>query len=335
MVSPVAHLDADPSAYTATALAVFRHQARHNALYAAWLAGLRVDPAAVRDPDAIPALPIRMFREHAVVTFPAPFPEAGTAEAADRPLCFTSSGSTAATASRHWIPRPAAYREAFTTGFRRAYGPPADWTFCSLLPAYLEREGSGLVYMADRLTRAGAEGGGFFLHDHGALLERLRRLRDAGRRVLLLGVGFALLDLAESGPHDLAGVTVVETGGMKGRRREPVREELHEALRAGLGVADIHGEYGMTELCSQAWSPGGGRYRCPPWMRVRIRPLHDPLGDPVTGTVGRVEVQDLANGHSVAFIATDDLGRAHPDGSFEILGRYDHADLRGCNLLVA
>ncbi len=340
------------AAFNEQALRIFRRQAEANPLYLRWLQGLRCRIPEVRHWTQIPALPIACFREHLVHT--PPLPGEGSTDPLqpiEAPLLFRSSGSTSQTASRHWMPEPARYREAFLRGFRRAFGlggmaapgtvvegkaVESEWAFLCLLPAYLEREGSSLVYMCNALIRRSAHPeSGFFLHEHDAMLERAYQLKERGVPTMLFGAAFALLDLAESGPHDLSGVHIVETGGMKGRRREPVREELHAALCAGLGVDRIGGEYGMTELHSQAWSHEAGRYHCPPWMRICIRDLNDPLAVLPHGRVGAIDVLDLAGTQSCAFVGTADLGRSHPDGSFEVLGRYDHAELRGCNLLVA
>jgi len=344
-------LDPNSTRFNDLALELFRFQARANPLYASFLAGLGCTPDAVVDANAIPALPISFFRTHTVsvdrwVANPA---------AADKnsvltglpgnALVFTSSGSTSETASRHLVPEPARYEDAFLRGFQRTYGNPADWTFLFLLPAYLEREGSSLIYMCRELAAQSPQPEtGFFLNDHETLLQRAVSSLGRQQPTMLLGVSFALLDLAEhSGALLLRNrelpnrelLTVVETGGMKGRRREMVREELHAVLCEGLGVSILHSEYGMTELLSQAWSKGQGRFTCPPWMRVRLRDLNDPLSTAATGSVGAIDVFDLANSRSCAFIATDDLGRMHPDGSFEVLGRLDASDVRGCNLLVS
>jgi hypothetical protein len=352
-------------AFSKAALEVFRLQAKHNPLYLRWLRGLRCQPERLDHWTQIPALPIACFREHLVHTPYGPVAPEGAAPSAvwpsvppdgvvgltekdgmvlekeaaacvhEPPLLFLSSGSTSTTASRHWIPEPSRYQDAFLRGFRREFGDERHWAFLCLLPAYLERQGSSLVYMCQKLIDASTHAeSGFFLDDHAGLLERAFQLKQRGVPTMLFGAAFALLDLAESGPHQLHGLHVVETGGMKGRRKELIRSALHHALCEGLGVDRIGGEYGMTELCSQAWSDGDGLYRCPPWMRIRIRDLNDPLRPLPQGQVGAIDVFDLANAHSCAFIATADLGRSHPDGRFEVLGRYDHAELRGCNLMV-
>jgi hypothetical protein len=225
------------------------------------------------------------------------------------------------------------YEESFTRGFRLFYGDPADWTIFALLPNYLERGGSSLVYMAEKLMAAG-HGGGFFLHDHDALLRGMEAAAAEGRKILLLGVSFALWELAEKHRFTFPELTVMETGGMKGRRREITREELHGILRGSFGVDRIHSEYGMAELLSQAYSAGEGIFRCPPWMRVRVRDLHDPFETLPDGRTGGVDVIDMANRYSCSFIETQDLGQRYADGSFRIRGRIDRSEIRGCNLMV-
>jgi hypothetical protein len=271
-------------------------------------------------------LPVSFFRTHALVS-PS---DAGVQ------LVFSSSGTTGAHVSRHHVVDPGLYERSFLQAFERFYGNPADYRILALLPSYLEREGSSLVYMAQHLIeRSGHPDGGFFMHNLPQLASLLGT--GCGRPTLLLGVTYALLDLAAllpAGYRPPSPLIVMETGGMKGRRREMTRDEVHQTLTRALGVDTIHSEYGMTELLSQAYSSGGGVFRCPPWMQVRIRQIHDPFSECQPGQAGLVQVIDLANIHSCAFIETQDLGRQHPDGSFEILGRLDHADIRGCNLLA-
>ncbi len=248
---------------------------------------------------------------------------------------FTSSGTTGSTTSTHHVPWPKLYERSFSTSFRAVYGDPKGWRILALLPAYLEREGSSLVYMAQQLIAASEDPlSGTYLYKYAELSEVLKRSEREGKKTLLLGVTFALLDLAEQFPQALKHTVIMETGGMKGRRPEIVREELHTILKKAFDVATIHSEYGMTELLSQAWSKGDGIYRCPPWMRISLRDVNDPLSSVSNGRTGGINVIDLANIASCPFIATQDLGRCYPDGSFEVLGRFDHSDVRGCNLLV-
>jgi len=271
----------------------------------------------------IPFLPISFFKTHRITSF------TGEAE-----KVFTSSGTTGAETSRHYVPDLKLYEESFTRGFRHYYGDPAQYAFLCLLPSYLEREGSSLIYMAQRLIElSGQADSGFFLQAGGKLIETLARREREGLKTILLGVSFALLDFAENHPMALQHTIIMETGGMKGRRRELTRAELHSILQAAFGVAFIHSEYGMTELMSQAYSKGDGRYQCPPWMRVYVRDEDDPFSIHTQGA-GLLCIADLANVYSCSFIETADVGRVFADGSFEVLGRMDNSDIRGCSLLV-
>ena len=328
-----------PATFPEMALALFRHQAAHCPLYAAYLAALRgadYDWGRVRRLVEIPFLPIEFFKTHDVRTDPQAWQPAET---------FRSSGTTQAQArSRHALREPALYRENARRIFESSYGPLTDYTFLALLPSYLEQGESSLVAMVADFARAsGQTEPAFFLHDHAALFEALRRTRQPAaaearpRRVLLFGVSYALLDFAATyaGCSELHGLTVLETGGMKGRRREMVREELHQELQKAFGPAGIHSEYGMTELLSQAYSPGEGRFHCPPPLRLLLRDPADPFDICETRPAGAINVIDLANVDSCAFIATQDLARFHPeDGSFEVLGRLDNSDVRGCSQLA-
>jgi len=313
-----------PARFTDLALDLFRSHAARNPVYRGFLQGLGVDPASVARVEDIPFLPIGLFRTHRVLL-----------EGLVPVLTFTSSGTTTSTASSHHLPWPGLYERSFMASFRAMYGEPSDWRVLALLPGYLERPGSSLVYMAERLIAAtGDPLSGTYLHRYADLAEALRRSEAEGRKTLLLGVTFALLELAERHPMPLRHTTIMETGGMKGRRPELVRGELHGILKDAFGVPAVHSEYGMTELLSQAWSHGEGVYRCPPWMRVRVRDVNDPFSPVPDGRTGGIDVIDLANLASCPFIATQDLGRRFPDGSFEVLGRFGHSDLRGCNLMV-
>ena len=338
-------LDQDPSRFNDLALELFRHQARNNSVYEAYLKGIGCDPDHIRSYAEIPTLPISFFRTHRVITeqpilseVPAKAlePSQNPDDSRQEELIFLSSGSTSETASRHWVPDPQLYTNTFLRGFNQVYGKPEDWTFLFLLPSYLERKGSSLIYMCEELVRRSQQPeSGFFLYDHQDLIKRAQLSLSRCQPTMILGVSFALLDLAALKPVGLDQAVVVETGGMKGRRRELVREELHALLKAGLGVSTIHSEYGMTEMLSQAWSTANGRFQCPPWMKIRIRELNDPLSTAAPGAIGAIDVMDLANVHSCAFISTDDVGRQQADGHFEVLGRMDYSDIRGCNLLMA
>jgi non-ribosomal peptide synthetase component F len=310
--------------FEALALELFHLHRTHNPVYRRFVEALRVDPARVRTTADIPHLPITLFRNHRVLL-----------DGLDPRSHFTSSGTTGAITSSHFVPYPRVYERSFMTSFTATYGPPETWRILALLPAYLEREGSSLVYMAQHLIQeSGDPLSGTYLYRYDELAHVLRRSEAEGQRTLLLGVTFALLDLAEQHPIPLRHTTIMETGGMKGRRPELVREELHRILQQAFGVADIHSEYGMTELLSQAWSTGKGLYHCPPWMRVSLREVNDPLAAVPPGRTGGINVIDLANLASCPFIATQDLGRMHADGAFEVLGRFDHSQVRGCNLMV-
>ena len=312
------------------ALDLFRFQYANNPLYRQYIDTLGrhtdtlgVDPAAIATPEAIPFLPIGFFKTQAVRTTDF-VPEA----------VFASSGTTGMVTSRHEIKDLGLYRNSFTAGFERFYGSITDWCIIGLLPSYLERGNSSLVVMADELIRrSGHPESGFYLYEHAALYEILQRLEAQGQKTLLIGVSFALLDFAEKYSLSLQHTVVMETGGMKGRRRELTRTELHTFLTDRLGVKTIHAEYGMTELLSQAYSPGGGLFSCPPWMKVLVRSEDDPLEVNGEGE-GILNVIDLANRWSCAFLATEDVGRVYPDGRFEVAGRVDNSDIRGCSLLV-
>ncbi|HSK13719.1 MAG TPA: hypothetical protein VK907_10920 [Phnomibacter sp.] len=270
----------------------------------------------------VPFLPISFFKTHRVVSY------RGEAE-----KIFTSSGTTGLQNSRHYVKSLKWYEAGFVKGFTHFYGDPAQYAFICLLPSYLEREGSSLIYMAQRLIALSrSEDSGFYLKAGDQMADLLAKLDRSGKKTILLGVSFALLDFAENNPIGLSDTFVMETGGMKGRREEITRMELHDELKRAFGLSAIHSEYGMTELMSQAYSPGGGRFRCPPWMRVLVRDEDDPALVHLTGT-GLLCIIDLANVWSCAFLETQDLGRVHPDGSFEVLGRLDHSDIRGCSLL--
>lgn len=302
-----------------TALETFRRQAKECAPYHQYLELVGIKPDDVRQADEIPHLPIELFKTHEVYCS-SEEPEA----------VFTSSATTGMTPSRHPMRSLALYEEAFRASFRTFYGEPERWSLYALLPNYLRRKGSSLVYMADRLI-ADCGSGGFYLDDYDALL---RDMTADPKPKILLGVTYALLDLAEKYTPQLHDTVVMETGGMKGYREELPKEELHRILCKAFGVKEIHSEYGMAELTSQAYSQGGNRFRCPPWMRVTARDINDPQELLPTGTRGALNIVDLANKWSCAFIETQDVGRVLADGSFEIDGRIGHADIRGCNLLV-
>lgn len=319
----VLHVDGTEG-FNALAVDLFRIHAENNPVYRGFLHGLGLSADSVSCVEDIPFLPIQLFRNHRVLI-----------EGLDATLTFTSSGTTGGTTSSHHLPWPELYERSFLGSFRNFYGEPEGMSIVALLPSYLEREGSSLVYMVKELiARSKSPFSGTFLYRYAELAEALQRSGTDGRRTLLIGIPYALLEFAERHPMPLINTTVMETGGMKGRRPELVREALHAILRKALGVEVVHSEYGMTELLSQAWSRGNGIFHCPPWMRVMIRDVNDPLEALPTGRSGGINVIDLANVASCPFIATQDLGRSHADGSFEVLGRFDHSDIRGCNLMM-
>ena len=307
------------------ALSVFRYQATLNPIYAQFLELIGVRQEQVRRPADIPFLPIQLFKRHLL--------QSGQWQP-DR--LFTSSGTTGAATSRHALRDPNFYRANARRGFSQFYGSINDYCVLALLPAYLERSGSSLVFMAnDFIDQSEDPDSGFFLHDFDALLESMERAAKRGRKVLLLGVSFALWELAEKIEHPLPSETIVmETGGMKGRRREITRQELHSILCKAFGLSSIHSEYGMTELLSQAYSQGEGLFHPAPTMRIQLREITDPFSSLPSGKSGAVNIIDLANLDTISFIATEDIGRLHTEDSFEILGRLDAGDVRGCNLLV-
>ena len=316
--------DCTPSEFNSLALEIFQFQYRENITYRTFCQHLGIVPTQIDTPQDIPFLPIQFFKSHRVCSGQFS-PE----------IVFSSSGTTGQTPSKHFVADKKLYQRSFLQAFQQFYGQPEDYCILALLPSYLEREGSSLVYMVNALIQAsGHPESGFYLHEHELLAEKLSRLDSNGTRILLVGVSFALLDLVEKHTFQLKNTTVMETGGMKGRRKEMIREELHTRLKKGFGISSIHSEYGMTELLSQAYSKGGGKFESPSWMRILIRDAEDPLTLLAPGKTGGVNIIDLANVNSCCFIATQDLGKLLPDGGFEILGRFDHSDLRGCNLMA-
>lgn len=315
---------ASDSDFMQTALAVFYFQYQQIPLYRQWVDYLHIDPNHVKKLHQIPFLPIRFFKEHRVLrTNVKPV------------ITFSSSGTTGMQHSQHLVSDVSVYEDSYRKGFEYFYGPISDFVILALLPSYMEREGSSLIYMAEDMIKISNHSeSGFYLNDQKELVEMLTQLKNEGKKVLLLGVSFALLDLVENYQINFPELIVMETGGMKGRRKELVREELHEVYRKGFGVKNIHSEYGMTELLSQAYSQGDGIFKTPPWMKVLIRDTNDPLSLLGINRSGGVNLIDLANLNSCAFIATQDVGKTLDNGSFEILGRFDHSDVRGCNLLV-
>jgi len=306
------------------ALKVFRHQYENNLVYQEFCDYLKVEKHSVKSLSQIPFLPIQFFKSHAVVSNQEAIQET-----------FTSSGTTGIITSKHLVTDVSFYEQSYRLAFSTFYGNIEDYVVLALLPSYLERTGSSLIYMVkDLIELSNNEHSGFYLNNYDELISKLIELDESGQNVLLIGVTYALLDLIEQQNFQLKNTIIMETGGMKGKRKEMIREELHEVLCSGFGVSSIHSEYGMTELLSQAYSLGNGLFECPAWMHVLIRDTEDALTYVVDGKTGGVNVIDLANINSCSFIATQDLGKKQPNNSFEILGRFDHSDIRGCNLMV-
>jgi hypothetical protein len=326
----------DGEGFELLALEVFRFQAAHNPLYGRYLSLLTIDIQSVASLAQIPYLPIQFFKRHVVKT--GDWQEQAT---------FTSSGTTGSETSSHYVRDLDFYKRNTVRGFQQFYGHPADWLVLALLPSYLERTGSSLVVMAEHFIQLSKHPqSGFFLNNVEELIALLKAVpqpqsaychsqREPNpKSTILLGVSFALLDLAEQHPLDLRQVTIMETGGMKGRRREPTRSELHGQLMTAFNAPAIHSEYGMTELFSQAYSKGNGLFHPAHTLRATTREITDPLSPQQPGKTGVLNLIDLANFDTCSFIATDDLGKVFPDGSFEVLGRADNSDVRGCNLMV-
>jgi len=305
-------------------LKVFRHQYEHNQVYQDFCSLLKKDKTNVKSLEEIPFLPIQFFKSHAVLSSSKPIQET-----------FTSSGTSGMVSSKHLVTDLSLYEQSFRKAFSQFYGNSEDYVILALLPSYLEREGSSLIYMVnDLIESSNHPKSGFYLHNYDELVQQLIKIDSSGQNVLLIGVTYALLDVVEKQTFQLKNTIIMETGGMKGKRKEIIREELHEILANGFGVSAIHSEYGMTELLSQAYSLGNGIFECPPWMQILIRDTEDALTYVDFGKTGGINVIDLANINSCSFIATQDLGKKYPNHSFEVLGRFDSSDIRGCNLMV-
>ena len=306
------------------AIEVFQYQYKHNKVYQNFCNHLNKDISSVHSLQEIPFLPIEFFKSKKIISQDSDYEET-----------FTSSGTTGSQVSRHFVKDLSIYETSFLNGFQQFYGNLEDYAVLALLPAYLERKGSSLVYMAnDFIKRSKYKESGFYLDNLKELANTLQDLEERGIKTLLIGVSFALLDLAEKFPLQLKNTIVMETGGMKGRRKEMVRTELHEKLKRGFGVSKIHSEYGMTELLSQAYSKGDGIFKTPSWMKVIIRDINDAQNLDFNKKSGAINIIDLANYNSCSFIATDDMGKYINNDEFELIGRVDNSDIRGCNLLV-
>jgi phenylacetate-coenzyme A ligase PaaK-like adenylate-forming protein len=306
------------------ALKTFRFQHQNNPIYREFCDYLKIDVSKVKTLQQIPFLPIQFFKNTKIVSNKNPIQKT-----------FTSSGTSGIETSKHFVTNVSLYEESYLKGFSEFYGNIEDYIILALLPSYLEREGSSLIYMVDDLIKKTKNSeSGFYLHNHKELVEKLIQLDSSLQNVILIGVTYALLDLIELQKFQLKNTIIMETGGMKGKRKEMIREELHEQLSEGFGVAAIHSEYGMTELLSQAYSLGNGIFECPAWMQILIRETEDALSYVPDGKSGGINVIDLANINSCSFIATQDLGKKNPKNTFEVLGRFDNSDIRGCNLMV-
>lgn len=316
---------ADQESFHDLAMRIFEYQADNNKIYSDFLSGLKISKGDVKKIEEIPFLPVELFKNHMIIT----------GERSPVKI-FESSGTTGNSTSRHHVTDISLYEESFSGAFRLFYGEPSDYVIAALLPSYTERENSSLVYMMNGLiNQSGNDSGGFYINNTDDLLTGIKKWKAEKRKILLVGVSFALLDLAEKQSPDLSEVIVMETGGMKGRRKEITRAELHAILKEKFNITEVHSEYGMTELLSQAYSNGNGLFHSPPWMKIMIRDPQDPLSllhEPYK--TGGINIIDLANVNSCSFIATGDLGKVHENGGFEVLGRFGNSDIRGCNLLI-
>ena len=312
-------------AFSSLALETFYFQSENNLVYKEYLEHLNIIPKDIDSLNKIPFLPIQFFKSHKIVSNKNVIEQT-----------FLSSGTTGVAQSKHMVTDISLYEESYLRGFTHFYGDISDMVVLALLPSYLERDGSSLVYMVeDLIAKSNQPESGFYLNNHDDLYKVLLKLESQNKKVLLIGVSFALLDLIEKHQFSLKNTIVMETGGMKGKRKEMIREELHTVLKLGFGVDAIHSEYGMTELLSQGYSNGHGVFSCPSWMNIMIRDTEDPFSFLSNGKTGGINVIDLANQNSCSFIATQDLGKVFDNGSFEILGRFDNSDIRGCNLLIS
>ncbi len=306
------------------ALSLFKYHMANNSVYAHYVSLLGIATEKVQYIEQIPFLPIQFFKTKKI-----------SLNNSKNEKIFTSSGTSGLETSKHYVSDINIYENSFNKAFQLFYGAPEEYVILALLPSYLERKGSSLIYMVDALIKQSKnQNSGFYLSNIDDLATKIKTLDKAGKKIILIGVSFALLDLIEKFQFNLKNTFIMETGGMKGRRKEIIREELHQKLCEGFGVSKIHSEYGMTELLSQAYSKGEGVFQCPPWMKVIARDTSDPLSTVENGKTGALNIIDLANTNSCPFIATDDLGLVLPNGNFKVLGRFDNATIRGCNLLI-
>lgn len=311
--------------FKAVSLAVFNYQWTNNSVYQQFCNYLKINPNEIKSIEQIPFLPIEFFKSHPIKT--------GSFEAEQ---VFLSSGTTGMTPSKHFVKDVELYEMSFTKAFFHFYGNIKDYCVLALLPSYIEREGSSLVYMVEKLIHlSNHQKSGFFLKNEQKLIKILQKLIKNEQKTMLIGVSFALLDLAEKYQLDLSQLIIMETGGMKGRREELTRSELHSIYKKSFNVSEIHSEYGMTELLSQAYSKGNGIFTTPNWMKILVRDINDPFSFVENNKTGGINVIDLANINSCSFVATQDLGKKITKNEFEVLGRFDNSDIRGCNLLVS
>ncbi len=306
------------------ALQIFKYQAKNNTVYKEFVSYLNINPLNINYLTDIPFLPIQFFKTHNIISSKAQIE-----------TTFLSSGTTGMTQSKHHITDISIYKKSFKKGFQHFYGNNQDYIILALLPSYLEQNSSSLIYMVENFVKKSkSKYSGFYLYNLDELAKKLNELDTNNNKILLIGVSYALLDLIEKYQFSLKNTIIMETGGMKGRRKELIRKELHQMLCKGFGVKKIHSEYGMTELLSQAYSKGNGTFFTPPWMKILIRDTEDALTLLPHHKTGGINIIDLANINSCSFIATQDLGKTSPDNSFEIMGRFDNSDIRGCNLMV-
>lgn len=313
----------DDKNFEQIAFEVFQFQYTNNNIYKSYCDLLEKTPSNIGDISSIPFLPISFFKSHSVIC----------TKKYDK--VFHSSGTTNENLSKHYVSDIHIYEQSFLKNFIDNYGDPKDYVILGLLPNYMENENSSLIYMVNNLIELSkSNDSGFFLKEYDFIIEKMKSLARENKKIILIGVSYALLDLTESKNLNFENTIIIETGGMKGRRREMIKKELHETLKERTGLKKIHSEYGMTELLSQAYSKRDGIFSCPNWMRVFIRDINDPNFLYSNNKSGGINIIDLANINSCSFIATEDMGSLHKNGNFEIMGRIDHADTRGCNLLV-
>ncbi len=307
--------------FESIALDVFQFQYNNLEVYKAYCDFIKKDISNVKTIQDIPFLPISFFKTHQLLI------------GKQYEEIFTSSGTTGNNTSKHYVKDIEIYEKSFTTAFEHFYDKIENYTFFALLPAYLERKGSSLIYMVNNFIEKSGKGG-FYLYNHNQLVMDIKEAKKRKEKIILFGVSFALLDLAAQHSINLSDDIIIETGGMKGRKKEMLRSELHTELKNAFTTENIHSEYGMTELLSQAYSDRNELFKCPPWMKILIRVYNDPFSYEAVGKTGAINIIDLANLYSCSFIETQDLGKLHTSNQFEILGRMDLSDLRGCNLLV-